>query len=110
MRALLGELFAAARHHCDGVVVHVGPLSNGFYVATDRPGVPPTLRAAVEAADGEPRTGSSGGDAGPGDAGSAPDGDGEFPTVARVVAAHGWSTATVTREDGGTRFEFRSGA
>jgi PAS domain S-box-containing protein len=107
MRALLGELFAAARHHCDGVVVHVGPLSNGFYVATDRPGVPASLRAAVDASGDTPASSGRADPAGTAGADGRPAPLDDLPAVRTVAAAHGWGTTTVDREDGGVRFEFR---
>ncbi|MBV0902687.1 hybrid sensor histidine kinase/response regulator [Haloarcula salina] len=88
---LLENLFRNARAHGgDEVTVRVGPLSDGFYVADDGPGIPASEREKVF------ETGYS----------TAEDGTGfGLAIVEQIVDAHGWSIRVAASEESGARFE-----
>jgi len=87
---LLENLFRNARAHGgDDVTVRVGSFSDGFYVADDGPGIPPSEREKVF------ETGYS----------TAEDGTGfGLAIVEQIVDAHGWSIRAEESENGGARF------
>ena len=80
----------AVDHAGSGVVVTVGELDGGFYVADDGPGVPEADRESVF--DTGYTTGEGTGFG--------------LSIVEQVADAHGWSVRLVESEDGGARFEF----
>ncbi|MEF8890994.1 MAG: PAS domain-containing protein [Haloferacaceae archaeon] len=91
---LLENLLSNAVEHGstadDPVIVTVGALPDGFYVADDGPGIPPDER------DRAFERGHS----------TAADGTGVgLAIVAEVAAAHGWSAAVTDAEGGGARVE-----
>ncbi|SFR52318.1 histidine kinase N-terminal 7TM domain-containing protein [Halogeometricum limi] len=74
--------------------VRVGPTDDGFYVEDDGPGVPPGSREDVF------ESGFS----------TADGGTGVGLAIVRAVAeGHGWSVSVTNGEDGGARFEIRTG-
>jgi PAS domain S-box-containing protein len=77
---------------CDGVVVTVGELDDGFFVEDDGPGIDPEIRDRVF------DTGYS----------TTTDGTGfGLRIVADVADAHGWDVQVTDGSDGGARFEVR---
>jgi PAS domain S-box-containing protein len=89
LRDCLADLFGTVvRHGRTGVTVHVGPLSNGFYVATEGSDVPGAVREAV--VDGDDT------------------GEGRGDRVHAVAEAHGWTAAATGGDGDGVRFEFRT--
>jgi PAS domain S-box-containing protein len=91
LKQLLENLFANAVDHGGAdVTVTVGDLADGFYVADDGPGVPPSEREQVF---------ESGYSTADGDTGFG------LAIVAEIAEAHGWSVAVTDSEDGGARFE-----
>jgi len=86
------NLFRNAVEHChDEVVVTVGRLDGGFYIADDGSGIPADERETVF------------------DFGytSVADGTGYgLAIVERIASAHGWDVTVSTSEFGGTQFEF----
>ena len=71
--------------------ISVGPLSGGFYVADDGPGIDPSERESVF----EP--------------GHTTEDDGNgfgLAIVERIAEAHGWSVSVTESRGGGARFEF----
>ncbi|QSG04995.1 sensor histidine kinase [Halapricum desulfuricans] len=76
----------------DGVEIRVGPLSDGFYVSDDGPGIPESERdAALEAGYTTDERGTGLG----------------LAIVERIVEAHGWELSLTDAESGGVRFEVR---
>ncbi|MFW5917133.1 MAG: histidine kinase N-terminal 7TM domain-containing protein [Halorubrum sp.] len=88
---VLDNLFRNARDHADGAVsVTVGPLSDGFYVEDDGPGLPESDRETVFDLGFTTRR----------------DGTGLGLAIVRdIVEAHGWSIAATEGSAGGARFE-----
>ncbi|SEA07943.1 GAF domain-containing protein [Haloplanus vescus] len=90
---LLENLIRNSIEHCatpDTLTVHVGVLTNGFYVADTGPGIDPEEREAIFE-----RGHTTGG------------GSGLGLTIVRAVAdAHGWTIDVTNAADGGARFEF----
>ncbi|GAA0654886.1 GAF domain-containing sensor histidine kinase [Salarchaeum japonicum] len=92
---LLGNLFENARTHAGpDATVTVGALpdDDGFFVADDGPGVPPSKRGRVF------EHGYSTSDAGTGFG---------LSIVESIADAHGWRVELTESESGGARFEFR---
>jgi PAS domain S-box-containing protein len=87
---LLGNLFRNSVDHAGpGCTVTVGPITGGFFVADDGPGVPASIRAEIfEYGYTTQETGTGYG----------------LSIVRRIVAAHGWDVAAVESDDG-ARFE-----
>jgi PAS domain S-box-containing protein len=80
----------SAEHGGDSVAVRVGPLSDGFYVEDDGPGIPESDRDRVFDHGYTTRD----------------DGTGYGLSVVRsVVGAHGWDVSVVDADQGGARFE-----
>ncbi|MDS0282330.1 ATP-binding protein [Haloarcula onubensis] len=80
----------SVEHGGSGVLVEVGSLSDGFYVADDGPGIPPEERDRVF------------------DSGYTTSDDGTgfgLRIVREVLDAHGWSITVTESEHGGARFE-----
>jgi len=99
-RSLLMQLFEnlfrnAVEHNHGPVTVTVGSLSDGLFVEDDGIGIPETERADLFDA------GVSGTDAGTGLG---------LMIVDQVATVHGWETTVTAAEDGGARFELRSGS
>ena len=99
-RSLLMQLFEnlfrnAVEHNHGPVTVTVGSLSDGLFVEDDGIGIPETERADLFDA------GVSGTDAGTGLG---------LMIVDQVAMVHGWETTVTAAEDGGARFELRSGS
>jgi signal transduction histidine kinase len=93
LRQLLQNLFENAVRHNDGdVMVTVGPLEGGFYVADDGAGLSETdVEQSFE----------------PGYSGE-PDGTGfGLSIVERIVEAHGWDIKATASAEGGAQFELR---
>jgi PAS domain S-box-containing protein len=85
-----GESGATGDHGDHDVAVTVGDLDDGFYVADDGPGIPPSERERVREA------GYS----------TAHDGSGFGLSIVHDVAeAHGWTLSITDSESGGARFE-----
>ena len=79
-------------HSKDGMIISVGAMEDGFYVADDGPGIPPEEQHRVF------------------EAGYSTRGDGTglgLAIVDRIVAAHGWELTLTTASNGGVRFEIR---
>jgi signal transduction histidine kinase len=74
------------------VTVSAGALDDGFYIADDGPGIPPTEQNKVF----EPGYSTQGDGTGLG-----------LAIVDRIVAAHGWELTLTTASNGGVRFEVR---
>ncbi|WP_435095719.1 histidine kinase N-terminal 7TM domain-containing protein [Halorubrum sp. N11] len=91
LRQVLDNLFRNARDHADGpVTVTVGPLTEGFYLEDDGPGIPDADRDAVFDVGFTTRS----------------DGTGLGLAIVRdIVEAHGWSIAATEGSTGGARFE-----
>lgn len=97
LQELLENLFRnAVEHGGDGVRITVGQLGDsvGFYVADDGPGIPEDEREAVF--DHGYTTNQHGTGFG-------------LSIVERIAEAHGWSVSVTESEDGGARFEIRTG-
>ncbi len=100
LRQAFRNLFGNVVDHATGVdvspeatTVTVGPLSEGFYVADDGPGIPSERGAAIF--DYGTTTG---------------DGSGMGLAIVRtIVEAHGWEIDVTESEAGGARFEVRLG-
>jgi PAS domain S-box-containing protein len=94
LRQLLENLVRNAVEHAGSdVLVTVGDVADGFYVADDGPGVPPEDRDDVFEA------GYS----------TADDGTGfGLRIVEQVADAHGWRVEVTESADGGARFEVRA--
>lgn len=92
LQRLLENLFRNAVEHGGArVEIRVGPLSDGFFVEDDGPGVPREVGARVFEA------GYS----------SADEGTGLGLSIVHTIAeAHGWDVSVVAGRDGGARFEF----
>lgn len=89
LQELLENLFRNCGEH-GGDVIRVGPLSSGFYVEDNGPGIPASERDAVLEAG---YTTSS-------------DGTGFGLAIVReIVDAHGWELRTTEGKAGGARFE-----
>jgi signal transduction histidine kinase len=88
---LLENLFRnAAAHGGEDVVVQVGMLSNGFFVADDGTGIPTDSRADVFEYGYSTHGGTGLG----------------LPVVRSIAVAHGWEVTVTDADDGGARFEF----
>jgi PAS domain S-box-containing protein len=88
---LFENLFRNALQHAgDDVTVTVGPLSDGFFVADDGPGIDPALQDSVF--DHGVTTSDEGTGYG-------------LSIVRNIATAHGWAVSVATSEDGGARFE-----
>jgi len=80
----------SADHGGDDVTVRIGPLSGGFYVEDDGPGIPEDDRNRVFDHGYTTRE----------------DGTGYGLSVVRsIVGAHGWDVSVVGADQGGARFE-----
>lgn len=91
LQQLLENLFRnAVEHGPEDVVVTVGRLDDGFYVADDGPGIPADERESVF------ETGYSSDSQGTGFG---------LSIVDDVAAAHGWEVSVADSEAGGARFE-----
>jgi len=92
LRQLLENLLRNALDHGPtDVTVTLGPMTDGFYVADDGPGIPETDRERVL------DRGYS----------TATDGTGlGLAIVATIAEAHGWTVSVTDSTDGGARFEF----
>jgi PAS domain S-box-containing protein len=88
---LFENLFQNAIKHGDGaVIVRVGPLDHGFYVADDGPGIPDDTKDDVF------------------DHGFTTDANGSgygLSIVRTIAGAHGWDVRVTDSETGGARFE-----
>ncbi|GAB3416332.1 hypothetical protein GCM10027435_13510 [Haloparvum alkalitolerans] len=95
LRQLLENLLRNAVDHVGpAVTVTVGDLSDGFYVADDGPGIDPADRDRVfEAGFSDESSGSGLG----------------LHIVQQIAEGHGWSIEVGESEDGGARFEIRTG-
>ncbi|WP_336037190.1 PAS domain-containing sensor histidine kinase [Halobacterium yunchengense] len=92
VRRVFENLFRNAVEHAgEDVTVTVGPLSDGFFVADDGPGIPESDRDAVF----EPGQTSTTGGTGLG-----------LPIVDEIADAHGWTVAVTAASRGGARFQF----
>jgi signal transduction histidine kinase len=79
-------------HSKGGVIITVGALEDGFYVADDGLGIPPEDQHRVF------------------EAGYSTQGDGTglgLSIVDQIVAAHDWELTLTTAPNGGARFEIR---
>ncbi|WP_167837315.1 hybrid sensor histidine kinase/response regulator [Halosimplex halophilum] len=74
----------------DGLVVRVGDVDGGFFVADDGPGIPGDVREEVFESGFSTRGDSTGFG---------------LAIVDRIAEAHDWSVAATESEDGGARFE-----
>jgi PAS domain S-box-containing protein len=91
LQQLLENLLTNAVTH-GGTTVTVGDLPDGFYVADDGPGIPPTERERVfEAGYSTAREGTGFG----------------LAIVQGVADSHGWTVCVTESESGGARFEVR---
>ncbi|WP_181687388.1 PAS domain-containing sensor histidine kinase [Halorhabdus salina] len=96
LQTLLENLFTNAIGHGGAdVTVMVGSLPDGFYVADDGSGIEPADRESVF---------EHGYTSGYGGTGVG------LTIVDRIATAHGWDISVTDSEDGGARFEFRTGA
>ena len=88
------NLIRNAREHTDdSATVRVGPLSNGFYIEDDGPGIPPEKRDEVLVSGVT----------------TSKDGTGfGLAIVTQIVKAHSWTVSITDGSDGGAQFEFRS--
>lgn len=93
LQQLLENLLAnAVEHGGPDVVITVGDLSDGFYVADDGPGLPAERRAPIfdpGYTEGEEGAGFG------------------LSIVRDVAEAHGWSVGVTESPDGGAQFEIR---
>ena len=89
---LFENLFRNAREHAgEAATVRVGPLSDGFYVEDDGPGIPADERDKVL------KSGFT----------TSKDGTGfGLAIVTQIADAHGWRVSIAEGSDGGARFEF----
>ncbi|QGN06332.1 PAS domain S-box protein [Halorhabdus sp. CBA1104] len=92
LRELFENLYRnAVEHGGDDVTVVVGDFEDGFYIADDGAGIPPTDREAVfEAGYSTRECGSGLG----------------LSIVESIAQAHGWCVDITESERGGARFEF----
>lgn len=97
LRQLIENLLTnAVTHGGEDVTIRVGPLEDeeGFYVADDGPGIPPSMREAIF------DQGYS----------TVSDGTGFGLAIVREIAeAHGWTVTATERAGGGARFEVATG-
>jgi len=80
----------AIKHGNSAVIVRVGPLDHGFYVADDGPGIPHDIQDGVF------------------DHGFTTDEDGSgygLSIVRTIAGAHGWDILVTDSDTGGARFE-----
>jgi PAS domain S-box-containing protein len=91
LRQVFENLFRNAGEHAGpDVTVRVGPLSGGFYVEDDGPGIPPEIASKVfDHAFTTEENGSGFG----------------LSVVRTIVNAHGWDVNATESESGGARFE-----
>jgi len=91
LKRLLENLFKNAMEHArDDVHVTVGPLTDGFYVEDNGPGIPESERERIfEAGYSTKENGSGFG----------------MTSVRQLVIAHGWEITATEGEKGGARFE-----
>jgi signal transduction histidine kinase len=95
LQALFENLFRnAVGYGGDDVSIRVGPLEDGFYVEDTGVGIPPDKRDAVF--DHGYTTGTSGSGIG-------------LTIVSRIAQAHDWDITLTDSQEGGARFEFRTG-
>ncbi|MFB6308476.1 MAG: ATP-binding protein [Haloarculaceae archaeon] len=98
LQQLLENLFRNALEHgstdSGPVTVTVGDLDDGFYVEDDGPGIPPDERECVF------ESGFSTAESGTGLG---------LAIVERIVDGHGWTISVTDGDDGGARFEIRTG-
>lgn len=80
----------AVEHGGSDVTVTIGDLNQGFYVADDGKGIPPTIREQVFDAGYSAEAGGTGFG---------------LNIVEQIADAHGWESDVMTSEDGGARFE-----
>jgi PAS domain S-box-containing protein len=91
LKRLVENLFKNALEHAgDDVHVTVGPLTDGFYIEDDGPGIPEDKRERIFEAGYS--TKESGGGFG-------------MASVRQLVVAHGWEIIATEGEEGGARFE-----
>jgi len=93
LKRLLENLFKNALEHAgDNVHVTVGPLTDGFYIEDDGPGIPESERERIFEAGY-----------------SAKENGGGFgmASVRQLVIAHGWEITATESKEGGARFEIR---
>ena len=95
LRRVFENLFWNAVDHAGpSVTVTVGDIDGGFYIADDGPGIPSSEREQVfESGYTTTRDGTGLG----------------LDIVADIVEAHGWTVELAEPEDGGARFEIRTG-
>ena len=97
LRQLIENLLTnAVTHGGEDVTIQIGPLEDeeGFYVADDGPGIPPSMREAIF------DQGYS----------TVSDGTGFGLAIVREIAeAHGWTVTATERAGGGARFEVATG-
>ena len=97
LRQLIENLLTnAVTHGGEDVTIQIGLLEDeeGFYVADDGPGIPPSMREAIF------DEGYS----------TVSDGTGFGLAIVREIAeAHGWTVTATERADGGARFEVVTG-
>ncbi|WP_255190932.1 PAS domain-containing sensor histidine kinase [Natronobeatus ordinarius] len=97
LRQLIENLLTnAVTHGGEDVTIRVGPLEDeeGFYVADDGPGIPPSMREGIF------EQGYS----------TVSDGTGFGLAIVRGIAeAHGWTVTATESADGGARFEVATG-
>lgn len=92
LKQLFENLFRNSVDHAHAdVAVTVGPLTDGFFVADDGPGIPESEREALFEEEF-----------------SMADGGFGLNIVRTVATAHGWSVDVTESEDGGARFEFKT--
>jgi PAS domain S-box-containing protein len=80
----------AVEHGGEDVVIHVGPMEDGFFVEDDGPGIPESIRPEVF--DHGFTTHQEGSGFG-------------LSVVRTIVGAHGWDVAATGSASGGARFE-----
>jgi len=91
LKRLLENLFKNALEHArDDVHVTVGPLTDGFYIEDDGPGIPESEREHIFEAGYS--TKENGGGFG-------------MASVRQLVIAHGWEITATEGQQGGARFE-----
>ncbi|MEF8785316.1 MAG: PAS domain S-box protein [Haloarculaceae archaeon] len=92
VREVFENLFRNAREHAGAdATVRVGPLSDGFYIEDDGPGIPPEEREDVL------KSGFT----------TSKDGTGfGLAIVCQIANAHDWTVTITESQDGGARFEF----
>lgn len=93
LEQLLEQLFDNAwRHGGEDVTVHVGPLTDGFYVADDGTGIPAALHDHLFEYEYSTHEGAGLG----------------LPLAGSIAAAHGWDITVTDSEWGGALFAVRN--